>query len=97
MKTILAAFLSFLLTVTSFLGITDETLTQKIRELSNGNQNVSVIVELEERSLLDGVNGAKERKKLLESCLGSEKYEKIVCARENVKKLVKKSISGADF
>lgn len=97
MKTILAAFLSFLLTVTSFFGITDETLNQKIRELSNGNQNVSVIVELEEKSLLDGVNGAKERKKLLESYLGSEKYEKIVSARDNVKKLVKKSISGADF
>lgn len=97
MKSILAAILSFILAVTSFLGITNDALNEKITELINGNENVSVIVELEEKSLLDGVNSAKERKNLLENYLGSEKYEKIVAARESVKKLVKKNISGVSL
>ena len=97
MKSIIAALLSFFLAVTSFLGITDEALNEKITGLLNGSENVSVIVELEEKSLLDGVSGAKERKKLLEGYLGSEKYEKLVSARENVKKLAQKSISGVSF
>ena len=97
MKSILAAVLSFLLAVTSFLGITNDALSEKITELINGNENVAVIVELEEKSLLDGVFGARERKSVLESYLGSEKYEKIVSAQEDMKKLIKKSISAASL
>lgn len=97
MKSFFASVLSFLLALSSFFGVGDAEIKEKITSFLNPEDSVSVIVELEEKSLLDGVSSSRERKQLLENYLGSESYEKIVSAQKTVKKLIQKTFSSADF
>ena len=97
LNSFIAAIMSFLLALSSFFGVSGNTVSQEIKKFLSSEDFVSVIVELDEKSLLDGVSGAEERKELLESYLGSEKYEKILSAQKSVKKLIEKSVAAADF
>lgn len=97
MKSFIASIMSFLLALSSFFGVSGDTFSNEIKSFLSKEDFVSVIVELDEKSLLDGVSSAEERKELLESYLGSEKYEKIISAQKTVKSLIEKSVSSADF
>lgn len=97
MKSFFASVLSFLLALSSFFGVGDAEIKEKFNSFLNPEDCVSVIVELEGKSLLDDISGSRERKQLLEGYLKSESYEKITAAQETVKKLIKKTVSSADF
>ena len=99
MRAILSAFLSFWLAITSFFGIPGNgTPSQDLPDsLFDGNRIVSVIVELEGASLLDGVNGAEERKALVASIDSNAAYQKIVDAQQKLRTRISETFSDADL
>ena len=88
--------MSFLLALASFFGVSDG-VSGEVKNFLSAEDPVNVIVELQEKSLLDGISDSIERRELLETYLGSEKYEKILSVQKSVKKLIEKSVSSADF
>ncbi|MGN1418956.1 MAG: S8 family serine peptidase, partial [Acutalibacteraceae bacterium] len=99
MKSILTIILCFFLELSALFGGTSGTATPTDSEaaLYDDNEIVSVIVELDTASLLDGIKNSSQRKQVVENFLESESYEKIVSAQETVKELIKESFSAADF
>lgn len=98
MKSFFAALLSFVLALSSlFGGASGAEIATRLGHVLGAQDMVSVIVELEESGLLEGVSGSQQRQRLLESYLESEEYEHILSSQEGLKKLIEKSVSSASF
>ncbi len=96
MQKLIAALMSIFMTILSFFGVPVEKEGTSPAAVAD-DTIVSVIVELDHDALLEGVNSAAQREKLLADIETNEDYKAMEEAQEALKETIKTRFSLADF
>lgn len=97
MKSLVSIILAMLIQFATLTGSVSTVNKNGEDALYNGDEIVNVIVELEDKSLLEGVKTSAQREKLVSSFQTGSAYRKLTEKQESIKEKIRSKISSADF
>lgn len=96
MKKLIAMLMSIFLTILSFFGIQPKT-DANIPTYYDGDDLVTVMVEMTASPLLEGITSAAQREKLIETIDSNEAYKAMQKAHTALKERIEQAVSYVDF